>query len=346
MKDTWYVCDPDWDDSLGPMSRAELDRLIGQRKLASTCLAWHADLAEWRPLYGSLGGSTSNAANAAASAANAAQASPKTQEQIAQTSKAQRKAQLQVQQEAQQAQQAARANQRTADSARARANEQRQSKARASSAPPTLPTPADKTREQEANAAFAALAFRRLGARVIDYLLFMPILLAAGFALLQQQFGFWPGRVAGDLDPNGLVWLGILFAVPVEALMLALFGTTFGKWLFGLKVQNHQNAKPDFSVALRRQTNLFIRGMALGIPVLSWIAILVAGVQTMSAKAAPWDQHRGLRVLDVGSPGGIRSKLAIAGVIAALYFFVNDSVLEVVANFQELFGSSALVEAG
>ncbi|AVP97368.1 hypothetical protein C7S18_09250 [Ahniella affigens] len=341
MKDTWYVCDPDWDDALGPMSRSQLDRLIAQRKLSSSCLAWHADLAEWRPLYGSLGGSTSNAANAAADAASGAQASPKTQEQIAQTSKAQRKAQLQAQQEAQQVVQA----NKTADSARERANKQRQ--AQRKQAPPQTAQPAasdaDKAKEQAANAAFSVLTLRRLGARVIDYLLVMPILLAALFALLQQQFGFWPGRTAGELDPNGLVWLGFVLAVPAEAIMLAFFGTTIGKALFGLQVRNHRNEKPNLSVAFGRQTSVFVRGMALGIPVLSFIAILVAAIQTLSAKVAPWDQRRGLRVLDAGGQGGIRPKLAIAAVIAALYFFVNDSVLEVVANFQQMLGAGTLM---
>lgn len=339
MKDTWYVCDPDWEDALGPMSRADLDRLISNRQLAGSCLAWHPDLSEWRPLYGSLGASTSDSrsssAETAAAAAHAAQAAPKSQEQIAQSSKAQRKAQLQ-------AQQAAQANLRAADSARQQANRQRNTQAatRAAKAKDVEAQAAtDKSKEQQANAAFFVQALRRLGARLIDLLLVMPILVAAIFVLLQQQFGLWPDRTVQDLNPNGLVWLGLLLAVPVEALMLATFGATPGKWLFGLSVRTHHGEKPGLALALGRQRSVFLRGLALGIPVLSFISILVAGIQTLNNKSAPWDQIRKLRIVEEGESGGLRPKLAIAGVIAALYFFMNDSVLDVVQELQQMLGT-------
>lgn len=328
MKDGWYLCDPDWDEALGPMPRDQLDRMLAGKRVPDTALAWHIDISEWRRV------SPLSAPHPTEAPANPTEARHKPSKQDATGKHKQRaSATPNADHNRQQAKQTRAAqNERHAQEVQAAKRKQEKSQNAARNQVAQAEDAAEKVKAAQA---FALIALRRLGARMIDVLLVMPILAAVFYGWLKVSM------VDANLsEPHafGLIWLGVLLSLPVEALLLSMFGTTIGKAAFGLRVVNLDDRNPGLGTAWRRQFSVILRGMALGIPGISFIASLVAGVQTLSNKVAPWDQAQRLRVL--ASPfTGLRAQIAIVLVIVALAFAGNEGVLSVFERVRSMFYS-------
>ncbi len=314
MSDFWYVCDPDWDEALGPMSRPVLDRLIASRQLPGSALTWHPDFAEWKPL---------SLAQAAASLVPPPVLV--TQETIGRGT---------TPGVAGAARSAAASNRQVDAQAKAKAKRMAPTPAsrKSTAAPPPINKVDKSAADLQATTAFTLITLRRLGARIIDLLLVLPILTALVFVLVRLKLGNTSVESGSVPDAYSLTWLGLVLSVPVEALMLVVFGTTPGKSLFGLKVQADDGGNPGLFAALGRQFSVAGRGLALGIPVISLITVLVAGVQTLNNKIAPWDQSRKLKVA-VEPLQGFRLQVAILAVVFALGFFFDGSVTRVFTWF-------------
>ena len=103
----------------------------------------------------------------------------------------------------------------------------------------------------------AASPWPRFFARQIDYVLFGMV------------FGVVHSMILTDfLD---LPW--VLFSplatfawIPLETALLALVGTTPGKWIFSLRVAGTEGDTLSLGAALARSVRVWIHGMALGIP--------------------------------------------------------------------------------
>lgn len=313
MNDFWYACDPDWDEALGPMTRAQLDRLIAARKLPRTVLVWHPDQAEWLSGY-----------SGAALAITGMQAVPAEPPRVIMSPPAV------VTGAKPQGQKPAKPP--------ARSNPKPAAKPPSKPQRPVPPVPKTETpnpADLKANQAFAAITLRRLGARIVDVLLVMPILAAVLVAWSRASGMGSPGpetAIDATADSITLTWLGLVLAIPAEALMLAMFGMTPGKALFGLRVRTEAGSNPGLFTALGRQGSIFLRGMALGIPVLNLIAVLVAGVQTLNDKHAPWDRKRRL-VVEAIAFGGTRLQFALIALVLALAFAGNDGAHAVMTWF-------------
>lgn len=101
---------------------------------------------------------------------------------------------------------------------------------------------------------------------------------------------------------QGLPWIAIAMAVvPLslfwQALCLARFGTTPGKALLDIRVCDGRGGRPGLAAILRRQTDLWMRGFVLGVPVLSFVGTVLAGAKVFEGRRAPWDAANGLEVL-------------------------------------------------
>jgi hypothetical protein len=58
-----------------------------------------------------------------------------------------------------------------------------------------------------------------------------------------------------------------------ESVLLSSWGTTPGKWLLKIDIKKNNN-KPDFSSALNRSFTVWLRGMGLGIPIISLFTLI------------------------------------------------------------------------
>src|SRR5262249_17979727 len=89
-----------------------------------------------------------------------------------------------------------------------------------------------------------------------------------------------------------------------ETFCLNIFGGTFGKKIYGIRLVPTQADRITFPAALKRSFSVWARGLGLGIPLVSFITILVAYFDLKKEGQTPWDRdlhfvvhHRDLSVL-------------------------------------------------
>ncbi|NOV04837.1 RDD family protein [Paenibacillus planticolens] len=92
----------------------------------------------------------------------------------------------------------------------------------------------------------------------------------------------------------GSIILGIavlIVSIPYEAVLLKLWGTTVGKWIFGIKIRNLEGQRLSFSKALRRSLLVWWRGQGAGLPIISMIFNL-SGYQQLKHNlgTTTWDR--------------------------------------------------------
>lgn len=151
-------------------------------------------------------------------------------------------------------------------------------------------------RPEEAGKGQIADVFRRLGARMLDMIVFV---FAASTAVSAVRDYFWLG--------DWLDWshLQLVFAIAIlptalllEAVVFELFGTTPGKWAFALRIRDAEGRSISSKTYFRRLVRLWWAGMGCGIPYLS---IFVATFQTLRFAGRGWtsyDQAMGLDVYE------------------------------------------------
>jgi hypothetical protein len=158
--------------------------------------------------------------------------------------------------------------------------------------------------------------WRRLFARYIDVFL-LTIAFTVLFAAL---VGFEMLAFAG-------AWLSILILllqVPIEALLLSSLGTTPGKALYGIGVAQSDGTPPPFDRALKRAFLVYLKGMGLGIPIVSLVTIII-GYRTLTrAGQASWDADTQLMVHHRALGAGRIVVLVVVWVIIA--FFLGLSI--------------------
>jgi hypothetical protein len=139
--------------------------------------------------------------------------------------------------------------------------------------------------------------WRRCAARIVDVGVFgVSIILA--LALIDPAL----------VDAVGASLL--LLTIPIEAALLASWGTTPGKALLGFSVRDAAGGKLPFAVALRRSAAVWLYGLAANLPV-GLVTGLLAFGRVRRSGVAYWDALDGHRVAhrEVSGP---REAVAVA----------------------------------
>ncbi len=151
--------------------------------------------------------------------------------------------------------------------------------------------------------------------RFFDYSWFFLILWGIRkFAHGQFPFGKYEHLVPFEY----FVW------IPIEALMLASWGTTPGKFLLGTKLKfQGRGRKLDFTGALRRSFAVWFRGLGMGIPVLNVFCMMVAYNRLRMTQMTSWDREE--RIVVTHYPIG-RWRIGVAAALAifGLLFYYGD----------------------
>jgi uncharacterized RDD family membrane protein YckC len=129
--------------------------------------------------------------------------------------------------------------------------------------------------------------WRRFFARNFDYLLFGLL-----FALILQFT--YPAMLAIDNMAFGL--LLIFIWIFVESFLLSAFGTTPGKWIFNISLQNPDGTKLAFSNALTRSFKVWFFGLAAGFPFITVVTQLVARHKLVKTGKTSWDREGNFKV--------------------------------------------------
>jgi len=156
----------------------------------------------------------------------------------------------------------------------------------------------------------------RLWARLTDYILFLFFLALIDSALESL-------KIINHSDfPS---WFGVLSEIAfyfvfvfIEALMLSTFGTTPGKDFMKIRLRNNDGSLLSFSDALGRSLSVWIRGWAIGIPVLNYILCFSAYRRLKDKGVTYWDE-KGNYTVSHQIIGPVRSSLATI-IFIILYF--------------------------
>jgi uncharacterized RDD family membrane protein YckC len=133
-----------------------------------------------------------------------------------------------------------------------------------------------------------ATPWRRFWARLLDLLL--------GSALI--------GLIVGALRPSLIAEHGALLnllAIPgallIDGLVYTAFGTTPGKALAGIRVVDDRSVQPlAFRVYFKRNFEVYLFGLGLGVPVISLITLIVSYRRIARGELSSWDLYAESRV--------------------------------------------------
>jgi uncharacterized RDD family membrane protein YckC len=157
--------------------------------------------------------------------------------------------------------------------------------------------------------------FSRFVARSLD-----SLLIAAIVGILLPTL-----PVSSRIQDTLVGYVALFVWVFVEAALLAWWGTTPGKWMFGINVCTVPGTRPAYGVALHRSFSVWWRGLSAGIPLANLISSIRAAAHIKKHREAVWDAETGLevhqrlrvwRLLTVGS--------VVLGVIAVLVLFGDE----------------------
>lgn len=139
----------------------------------------------------------------------------------------------------------------------------------------------------------------RYFARMIDILVFtfvfflsLTIVLAFTSEVLLDRWvavfeGFGGMIVSNIVSP-------VVAMLPI-ALLLAV-GQTPGKWLFGIRVRDGDGRRLGFLSALKREGIVYVRGLGLGLPLISLFTLITSHGDLKEEGITPWDKSLGLTV--------------------------------------------------
>lgn len=146
----------------------------------------------------------------------------------------------------------------------------------------------------------------RWAARLIDFGCFC-ILLGIFTELLA------PGATT-RINEYALNTIALALMVPLEAMALSAFGTTPGKSLLRIRVANKDGSRLDFGTAFNRSVQVWMRGMAFGIPIIMLGTMAYAHSRLTNKGQTSWDENLGLTVT--------HAKVTTLGWIVLAVFFM------------------------
>jgi uncharacterized RDD family membrane protein YckC len=131
--------------------------------------------------------------------------------------------------------------------------------------------------------------WRRFFARHLDFLL-----LASGVGVLVVLAG-WENKLRGMNDYAVVAALFVLWTI-CEATLLAVVGTTPGKFLFGLRIAREGGGRPGFLQSFGRSWSVLVLGLGLGLPMVSLMTYLNSYRKLDYNGYTSWDESRHLVV--------------------------------------------------
>ena len=168
----------------------------------------------------------------------------------------------------------------------------------------------------------------RFFARQMDIMIFTSVLV---FFLEAISLGY-PNIFLGVNDMFSGV-IAILFDmlilflwVFVEAVFLSTFGATPGKWLLRVTVRDSEGKKLTFLRALRRSFLVWLKGLGIGIPILTAITPIFAYNRLIKRGITSWDRdchttvsHQRIGIIRTMIAIGLPAAIFTAGVLPNIF---------------------------
>lgn len=84
-----------------------------------------------------------------------------------------------------------------------------------------------------------------------------------------------------------------LLYIPIEALLLFLFGTTPAKWIYGIHVKHKTGDNLSYNQTLKRTFQVFVNGEGLAIPLIIFITRVISYNDLKKKGISSWDSNIG-----------------------------------------------------
>jgi hypothetical protein len=166
------------------------------------------------------------------------------------------------------------------------------------------PAPPAKIQPRDADVATPAKAgsstlhpWRRYFARMFDLWAFVFIFFVILGVIFPELFQTNQSRAtAHDNEYLYTLW-GVAAYVIFEAICLNTFGTTFGKFIYGIRIKMKEADQIPFLSAVKRCFFVWLRGLGLSIPLISLITLIVAYNNLLKNGETSWDRDFNFVVL-------------------------------------------------
>lgn len=173
----------------------------------------------------------------------------------------------------------------------------------------------------------------RFWSRLLDLSIWITVV-GSTAGLLFTDFVMLPAFQGSGVGLFGVVLLP--FALALDALTLALVGNTPGRALVGLRVERLDGERVTIMQALSRNAQIWIFGMAFGIPIIALFTYNNNSSKLNSGKQTSWDEAIGTRVYNI-SNSMVRTVAAAVLVITATiadraYSVIEDNQRRALAN--------------
>ena len=140
----------------------------------------------------------------------------------------------------------------------------------------------------------APCPWRRYAARWLDLLIYGLLWNAIARCIFRLNLG--SGIYANWLFTLLDTAVGVLLMLLIEPVLLHFWGTTPGKWLFGLRVRAENGEKIAYRTAFARTWLVYTDGMGWYLPL--WIIYkLWKNYQLCQREEMPWDEENGCRIV-------------------------------------------------
>ena len=168
--------------------------------------------------------------------------------------------------------------------------------------------------------------WRRYLARTVDTAFNATILaFVLGITFYSIDYAAAARFFAGLSQPHNRIWNAMvtcLLAIPGNGLLIGLTGGSVGKWLFGVRILDAHSQPIGIGRAFIREGIVWVRGLGLGIPILTIITSIVAYRLLAKTGATSWDQKMSLKATH-RTNGPTQMALAVPGIALAIVALIG-----------------------
>jgi len=170
--------------------------------------------------------------------------------------------------------------------------------------PPPLPISSEVQKSSDKKKIDTQLTphpWRRYFARMLDCTVNGVVAGAAlgliGYAVMPIEANQFFTYIADPKHKFADIFFTYLIVPFPNAAFIGFTGSSIGKWCFGVKVVDQADRAIGYPKALKRELLVWLYGLGLGIPILSFIAMLLQKSQLEKNKVTQWDEDLDLKII-------------------------------------------------
>lgn len=156
-------------------------------------------------------------------------------------------------------------------------------------------------------------AWRRYFARQLDTIIHAFLMFMLLGAVMAANDSAYSALTAFN-NPIVLNIVGVMLATVPGAVLIGATGRTIGKLIFGIKVLDAQHRPPGLLRGFVRELQVLLRGLGLGVPLISLITIIGGYNRLMADGRSAWDEEDKLTVW-YRKPSGVHALLMVGGIL-------------------------------